>query len=255
MESMEMPVQMTTNVSTSIGNSVPKSSETIEMEVAPSNILQNRSGENIQEDIEEVTIANKLLNSAKDDGFEEALIKLANGELEVGNENNEPEVLDSDDSPEEFKPEEMLPEEMKPFHEQIVLLEEKVADLEEKNKELLERAKNSEKTNQVNQEIMLALAMALHELAKREEDEEKKISMLELIVNMLTYFMRETMTDYSEVEEKKSEGHTHQKFSSRNKIDGVGRIMQLINEKGQGLRNQPLQSPASQIPHIEKVAA
>lgn len=91
-------------------------------------------------------------------------------------------------------------------------------------------------------------------LQKEEEDEDAKVSMLEIIINMLTRFMQEIVTDGS-AEKKKKELQPRSKSNSTGKREAFESIVEVLRG-GKGMssdaRSFSYQEPQ---PIIEKQAA
>lgn len=271
METMEMPTQMTNNVPTTVGgfgNSISENSQVsfesptfktpdmlthgVDNIYAPDVSVKTTSGVEEREVASETknkSMSDMLLESAKDEGFEKALQKMADGDFieeEIEDENSEvkenPEVkpdvadelaedqLDSEnpDGKEKTDSDKKEDAEIMTLHDRIAELESKFNDLSEENKQILERAKSAELQNEKLQEIVLLLAQAMYELAKQEEDEEKKVSILEILVKMMTVFMQETFTEYHE--EKKPEQTAQNAPAKKSKKEDVEKLRELFRE-------------------------
>lgn len=230
-------IEMTTGVSTAVSQTTDLGGQVVNGEV--SEVTETRSL-NVTENIEPVNLpsspslggeeseqfqgefetnndsADAILNSAKEEGFEEALIHLANGdfdgeieslktddnpdseEVSLGEpeaedvNNPKPEKIQDTDTktkPENEDAEPSEDEERQAVVEKIRFLEEKLDSLEEKNKELSARLMAVENRQALTMQTLLEMAMVLREMVKDEEDEEKKVSLLELLVDMMGNLM------------------------------------------------------------------
>lgn len=260
-----MPVtQMTNNVSVPVGGgSFDQENSTIALETSSVESAFSTEEVNDAPTLEIATsVPDRLLESAREYGFEEALQKLADGEFEEAVLKDD-EVDDSKDEvegeviepTENENGESLKDEEMVTVHEQIRQLEEKVEVLQEENKQLLERAKTAEDTNLANKEIMLALAKALYELAKKEENEEKKMTILEILFNMMTFFMQEIITDTDEQNKDKANkpaqaNNARKKSKDSKDLDLMFRT--ILERNNASKTEKPARPPVS---YVEKTAA
>lgn len=221
MNTLETP--MSSNVPVTVGattggenNFLPESSGQVrvpaEQEVKPDNGPQD-----------EVQISEKILLSAKEEGFEEALTHLANGDFETAGDSfgsvleteaNEPNVEVEDMGPTDFEQEEKIEESSanekntsnekaapivdgevegdeknEVVVEKIRELESQVTGLEEKNKELFEKVQNLENNNTLALQALLEMTMVLREMLKEEDNSEKKVPLLQSLVNLMTSLM------------------------------------------------------------------
>lgn len=199
MENMEMPTQMTVNAPTTIGGSNSSSNFEFQSRASVSEVASDRdmytpgvepqttpgvAEAEFVSKIRSKSTADMLLDSAKEDGFEDALQKFIDGQFEEDDAEQEEEIVnenspdragkkdlsDSVESAEVIEGETIDGAKIEaefPIEEKIRMLEERAETLQEENKVLLERVKAAEMTNSANQEIMLVFAKALYELAKR----------------------------------------------------------------------------------------
>ncbi len=195
--------------------------------------------------------ADKLLASAKDEGFEDALTHLAEGDfdpVEDTTQEHERDVEHSGKEPQFTIPETkaeardddtseinvLTPEEEERMGviSHMKELESQVINLDEKNKELSSRLKDSEVVTTMAMQTLMEMTHALRELIDEEENEEEKISLLEIMVmvmgKMLETFYKPQGSEISGQQETVQQVERPQK-SKRN--ENVTRIMQYLQEK------------------------
>lgn len=188
------------------------------------------------EEVAPVEEADMLLTSAKDEGFEEALTHLADGDFEKTKpeeESNEPAKkaendvaeIDKTDEPElnEIEKQELI--------EKINVLEEQVTNLEEKTKELTERLKISEANLKVSLETLLAMALLMHELIKKERDQKKKASLLEFLIAFMGKLLISIVDPEAEQKDKKKGPDM---APDENKVSDIDELLKYLKEKGFG---------------------
>lgn len=180
----------------------------------------------------EDTSADRILHSAKDEGFDEALIHLADGDFDeeslTQEEIPDPEVSGENNT--ELTPEEM---EKQALMSRVQELEEQVEDLKQKNQELFNEVSKIKENAEVSNQALLMLALALYELAKKEENEEKKISLMELIISMMTLFMKEMFVpeDESGKVSNISKIQEHQTQKKNTKTPTFEQLMTILKTK------------------------
>lgn len=131
-----------------------------------------------------------------------------------------------------------------PLAEQISILEEKMVDLEDINRQLTERVTNLEMKNQVSNEALLKLLLMLQLLAEEEEQGEKT-GMLEVLINFLVFFMKEAFIPKDENEKTQKIEKVEPKMKTHPRR--VSEILELLKNES---------APhSSKSPHIEKMAA
>ena len=213
--------------------------------------------------------ADQLLASAKDEGFEDALTHLAEGDFDPVEESSH----EHEDNLEHFskEPQFTLPEtkadveaedlshvdNMSAEEEERIgiishmkELESQVINLDEKNKELAARLKDSEVVNTMAMQTLMEMTHALRELIDEEENEEEKISLLEIMVlvmgKMLETFYKPQQTEIGGSDEVVQQVESPRKKSKRN--ENVTRIMQYLQEKADRMptSTQP-EAPAQEV--------
>lgn len=187
---------MTTGTAVSVMNPEPSG----EFEISNENIIEGEESafdaNESQPAIEESDI---LLQSAKDEGFEEALVHLAEGDFEIQvKEEGDLELLEQEQEPEqevttemeELPPDEDLSDvEKQELVEKIARMDEQIDDLEEKTKFLSEKLKVSEANLKLSLETLLAMAQLMRELIKKEKSQKKKLSLLEFLLKFMGNFL------------------------------------------------------------------
>ena len=87
----------------------------------------------------------------------------------------------------------------------------------------------------------------MQKLAEEEEDEAKKVSMLEVFINFLVFFMKETFVPKDENEKTKQVEKVAPKKKSKVSSEQVLEILRMFkNQNAAG---------TSRTPHVEKQAA
>jgi hypothetical protein len=271
MENIETPTNMTTGVAVPVNNNPSFGSEPEEGTI----IEQVRQDENtvvpdevqeigeIAKENESVNISDLLLKTAKEEGFEQALVALANNELDEKMPEDAQPQADEDNSEFEKKNDEVVDEkeekEVEPVEltveeerEQLIArvnsLEEQVGELMEETKELSERLKSAEAMAQLSKEMMLQMLALLYEMIKKEEDEKDKVSLLETLIALIGKFMM-TLVD-PEGEDKKEEKKVQPEPEKKGTVTpDMKKVMQLL-KKGTA------KSQASKLPpRAEKMEA
>lgn len=256
METTEMP--MSSNVPVTVGADarINNSFSAENAEIFKEPIVEE---EHVEEESKETVIetSDQILASAKGEGFEEALIHLAEGDfdpvedsrVEEGNEIEELSSLGTgnevDESKKALLPESKNPEDIASETNQEIEqdasvgrirdLETQVISLEEKNKNLLEKIQGLETNNTLAMQTLLEMTMVLHEMAKDEEDDEKKATMLEVLVDMMGSLMKAMFVpeDNKSVESVAQSGINHQETVKKgNKKRSIDEIVKKLRKEG-----------------------
>jgi hypothetical protein len=180
--------------------------------------------------------AEMLFKSAKEEGFEEALTHLAEGDFNAVSDEkpaewdetlkNGPvtkEVLEGD-------VEEVPEKEREELLGKIETLEEKVAGLVGRNEELQERLVKSEERAQLSQEMLFEMFKYLYELAKKEEDDKKKLSLFEVLLSLIAKFMITVVDPDAKIENEKK--GTTVSGTKQKKSSSMDEMIKFLNEKG-----------------------
>lgn len=264
METNETP--MTSNVS------VPVSSESVESVhfEAQQGSLDFNHAEQTQDEIE---TSDKILDSAKNEGFEEALTRLANGDFDqendIENEGEKDEPENQSDQEEEkslegleidfkngkdakqeveFSKGEEEPLELDDERDEMVArikdLDSQIVDLEEKNKELFEKVKHLETNNTLAMQTLLEMTMVLHELLKEEEDDEKKMTAMEALIKMMGELMRAMFVPDNDdgIDRVAKMGEGQKETVKNDKKRDVRDVIRKLQEKGMIRSDLELQS-------------
>lgn len=216
-------------------------------------IVDSASDTQEVEEAPPVEEADMLLSSAKDEGFEEALTHLADGDFEKPEQEEElTEEGSVDAEVEEAEPaEDMEMDELEKQEliEKINMLEEEVTNLEEKTKELTERLKTTEANLKLSLETLLAMAILMHELIKKERDQKKKLSLFEFLINLMGKLLVSIADPDAEQKDNKKEEPAPSQAVETPDID---ELLKYLKEKGMGANNvENIQQPhvASEAPH------
>ena len=132
-------------------------------------------------------VADCLLDEAKDGGVDAALERFA------GEEVWEPDEEDNmvEEAVAEPDTEEMLPkEESDPITEKMQALENKVSEVLKQNAELRHNLEATQKNLQMAVESIYAMAVAIREMVEDEDDELKKMSILEILFEIVGRLMQ-----------------------------------------------------------------
>ena len=193
--------------------------------------------------------AEMLFKSAKEEGFEEALTHLAEGDFEV--DSAEEPVEDTGVSENELakkdiqegEVEEVPEKEREELLEKIETLEGKVSGLIERNEELNERLIKAEERAQLSQEMLIEMFKYLYELAKKEEDEKKKLSLFEVLLSFIAKFMITVVDPDAKIdEEKKGRMGTGTKQKKGNSMD---EMIAFLQERGMVGVGNDVKAPAA----------
>ncbi len=180
--------------------------------------------------------AEMLFKSAKEEGFEEALTHLAEGDFEenpveeamVEAETSEKDLAKKDSK--EGEVEEVPEKEREELLEKIETLEGKVSALIERNEELNERLIKAEERAQLSQEMLVEMFKYLYELAKKEEDEKKKLSLFEVLLSFIAKFMITVVDPDAKIEDDKKT--TTATTSKQKKSNSMDEMIKFLKEKG-----------------------
>ncbi len=186
--------------------------------------------------------AEMLFKSAKEEGFKEALTHLAEGDFEeVAEQVTVEEPIENAATPEnenepikkdiqEGEVEEVPEKEREELLEKIETLEGKVSGLIEHNEELNERLVKAEERAQLSQEMLIEMFKYLYELAKKEEDEKKKLSLFEVLLSFIAKFMITVVDPDAKMEnDKKAVPSTGTKQKKGTSMD---EMIKFLKEKG-----------------------
>ncbi len=179
--------------------------------------------------------AEMLFKSAKEEGFEEALTHLAEGDFEkISGEELALDIVEPENEIErkelqEGEVEEMPEKEKEELLEKIEVLEGKVSHLIEQDETLQERLIKSDERSQMSQEMLIEMFKYLYEMAKKEEDEKKKLSIFEILLAFVAKFMITVVDPDAKVENGKKEEKT---ATSTKKPASFEDMMKFIKEKG-----------------------
>jgi hypothetical protein len=252
MENFEKPMTSGTPV---IMNSTPASSiETGAIE--DREFSENQSfgvSENLEilEQANEEGIADEILTSAKEDGFEKTLEKLADGDFEkeeVLEGEKEEESLQLAENGEEDLETNSLQEvdpEKAALYQQIEELKEQVGDLSKEKFELERRLEKSESLNELSMQTMLEMLKLMQKLAEKEKDEEE-VSVLEIMIKLVTFFLQSVVEgDIAEMEKEGQSSKVKNQKKEEEPIDFEAAIKKIQEKK-------VLKAPQQ---HVEKQAA
>lgn len=158
----------------------------------------NEQPDKIEENID---ASQKVLESAKDEGFLKALTHLAEGDFDDSeNKDSEVPAEDAEEVQEEVKEEkenqvEKNEEDKDPEDKVLVArikeLESKVVDLEDRNKKLFEQVKSLQENNKLALETLLEMTLILQKIIEDKEDNEEKVSLLELLIEVMGQLMKQ----------------------------------------------------------------
>lgn len=213
----------------------------------------------INENVSTQDMADQILSSAKEGGFEEALQRLADGEFDEEKAIQEEVIATTKDAPEaeegiieleidadgEKAQENKEPQEREEMIGRIKELEAKVVNLEERNTELFEKVKKVEINNTLATQTLLEMAVIMHEMLKDEEDDEKKISMLELLVNAMAELIKVMFVPEEEDDQKSGDIQDRRESEHKGKKRSFGEIVSSLREKGL-IKSQPQKDQAPQ---------
>ncbi|MDO8269533.1 MAG: hypothetical protein Q7T54_02580 [Candidatus Levybacteria bacterium] len=255
METTEMPMSSNVPVAVGVDAGINDSFSAESAEMSKPIVGE----EHVEEEPKETVIetSDQILFSAKNEGFEETLIHLAEGdfdpidkkevgdtverEVELTTSGPEKRTAESSESAQlEFDPEDKTDEVPKDNEQDVVGsrvkdLETQVINLEEKNKNLLEKIQSLESSNTLAMQTLLEMTMVLHEMAKDEEDEEKKATMLEVLVDMMASLMKAMFVpeDNKRVEGVAQSGINHQEVVRKgSKKRSIDEIVKKLRKEG-----------------------
>ncbi len=195
MENIETPTQMSVGIPQNVSAQTPGFGDNSESDFASgtSESINNTDIPNESEEADvnvstidsNTNVSDLLLQSAKEEGFEEALTRLANDDL--GSENEAVETK-----------EEIIGEESDAQEVKIKELETKISGLIQENENLQDKLLKAEDRVDMSQEIIMEMLRTFYEMAKKEEDEKKKISFLEILISLVGLFMQSIIDPESE---------------------------------------------------------
>lgn len=198
--------------------------------------------------------ADQLLHAAKEEGLEGAIVHLANGDFEKSDEvivveeihaeevqeiseitqvedgEIESNQIDAGDDRTDI---EANGEGLETHNSRVEMLEVKATQLEEQNKELFENIKSLESKNTLAMQAMLEMTIIMHEMLKEEEDDEEKISGLEMIILLLSKLMK-AMFVPEETEPLYEAGQQMEKPGSSSRHNGakMDRVVKRLQDQG-----------------------
>lgn len=257
MEDMEM-TPMTTGTAVSV--SQPQFEREADVSPQEEAITSKEVFEDPNLGVEEPTDeAEMLFKSAKDEGFEEALTHLAEGDFETGVIEEEPEEGLSDENTEgddrkkivESKSEDEIETEKEELLAKIDVLEEKVSHILERNEELQERLIKAEERADMSQEMLLEMFKYLYEMAKKEEDEKKKLSFLEALLAIVARFL----ITIADPDAKVDDGKKEETAAPRSKKTPTFEEMIKFLNKRAAEGSTAIQQPQSETPEPMAAAA
>ena len=191
---------------------------------------KNHNSEFMTHDSNIQVLADNVLKSAKEEGFEGALQHLADGDFEddeaVSKGEELDEVLDVEISESEEEP--LVSSEMQYYVEKVQILEEKVDVLMEKNKELTEKMKKVENVQAQTIFTLVEIARIYEAMIKEETNVESKAGLLEILIQILTDFINELMDSVS-VDEKNEQDRKKETEGGRS----LSEIVSALQVKGE----------------------
>lgn len=250
-------IQMSSNVAVPVGNNTTLEARRETSSLDAFEIVEKEGVGEISKGTNE-QLADDILNSAKEQGFEDALTRLANGDFENQGKGMEDEKKDTNEDdiqklePEEVDVEEELLKEASPLEEQIKELQKKALEFEDNNKELKDRVQALEKSNEMEMQAILQLAQVIYELIKREEDEKKKASMLEIVINIIAELMKAMFIP--EDPEAKKQKTDMQPVKSENQSKNPVRFEDVVNTLIQSRENKTLKNNNIDESHLSQAA-
>lgn len=193
-----------------------------------------------------------IMTTAKDDGVDTAFERLADGEFDQENDTvgslSIPETVDTEtDQPEGAKEKKDTEKEM--LKERIDELEQQVTNLKEKNVNLFERVQAIEMQRDTSNEALLTLITALYEMAQKEEDERKKVTMFELLIDALSAFMRAMVMPEEMGKQNKTTSEVRDVREVRSNPESKILLFQMLKELMQTNGNQ-MPNNVSQLNNI-----
>lgn len=218
--------------------------------------------------------ADQLLVAAKEEGLEGALVHLANGDFEKSDEGTVVEEIRAEEVREISEITQVEDGAIEgeqadenttrtDIHEasitnpevpnaRVEILEMKATQLEEQNKELFEKVKSIESKNTLAMQAMLEMTIIMHEMLKEEEDDEEKISGLEMIILLLSKLMK-AMFIPEETETVHEAGQQMEKPGSFVRHDGakMDRVVKKLQDQGKIRTDDKI----SQMPQSETLQA
>ena len=262
METTEMTVNTTTpvmsQVQTSHGEGYSISTENSVESISETPVFESDAPKTT---IEEES-AHSLLASAKDEGFENALIHLSEGDFDIkeGEEEilDEAEPISADKDPRfaekkaedgeiiedgETQIKEPTPEEAARMEMmgRMKDLELQVTNLDERNKELASRLKDADILNNMAMQTLMEMTHALSKLVEEEKDENDKVSLLEILVmvmgEMLQVLYKPQETEIGGDQEKVVQ-YVDQPSKKGGNSESAGKIVQYLKEKGSKIAGQ-----------------
>ncbi len=196
--------------------------------------VENPHEEELINESDHKQTADLLLESAKEEGFLEALVHLANGDFEDSqnySDETSSDVLELEFETDDLETIENEEQVIDPQKEELLVridqLESQVADVLTKNEKLnLDLQKANERAD-LSQETLMAMFYALYELAKKEEDEKKKIGLFETLIELVSQFML-TVIDPEGEFNKKEENDSNK---TEKEPVAIEKIMQFLKNK------------------------
>lgn len=244
MENLDVSTNMTTGVAMPVNNNPTQNSPEVKsteiQELDAPEIIEIENIDKVLIEDESVSTSELLLKAAKEEGFEKALTDFANDESEEKlpeektdddkDETVEGEEVEEEEVMEVKTPEELFEEERIQLVERVNTLEEKVGELMEETKQLSEKVKSAEETAQLSREMMLQMFALLYEMIKKEEDEKKKVSFLEILIDFIGKFMQ-TLVDPEKELNKEEKPVSQEPKDSSNTSPDIEKIMQLLEKR------------------------
>ena len=164
-------------------------------------LITNHESQIVNDDEGQV-LADKVLASAKEEGFEEALTHLADGDFKKEKESLEINEIDLELPENDIIDEPVITLEMQFNAERLQILEEKVKDLTEQNKEFAYKIKNLE-TQKAQELFSLAELIRIYEeWIESAPSVEEKVGFLEILMDILKEFAKGLMEPDGEVDQK-----------------------------------------------------
>lgn len=269
MEDMEMTPMISGNV-VSLNTDVSGEafeSETIEQGEIVENIIETPEIEQQKPPIEE---ADMLLSSAKDEGFEEALTHLAEGDFTRDTSDNKTGDEEKQNAEEEEaieqpienidEEENMTDGEKAELVEKIHRMDEQITNLEEKTKMLTEKLKISEANLKLSLETLLAMAQLMKEMIKKEKSKKKKLSLLEFLLQLMGNFLLSIVDPEGEhVEGKNIQNGQGEVFEGEEDTD-IDELLNRLYKNGLQADNDvrtntQIETPSPEVLQMAELAA
>lgn len=223
---------MTANTPTSI--SAPQASSEMLHEGNGYSPAIDKPAEGVSESISNPeSDVDALLNVVREEGFESAFEYLAEDEGSDSDNSSEKqdEIDDQTQEVENAEFQDTNDDEKKGVFERIKELEEKVTNLEDKNKEISDRLKGAEDNLRLSLETMQQMVLVLKALVEEEEDERKKMSLLEILVTLMGNLMTELAYPEDESSQEKPQPAVINRKGSNRKESPYEELLKRLSNK------------------------